>query len=305
MRYRKWMLFLCVLYSLVFIQGCRNTQVSEEVVVRAVVPVTVTFPRTGRMTEYAEFPATSSFLQKAVIKSPITGYVEECFVSSGDQARKNSLLFKLKTKEASVLPQDSLQSLGIRGLIEVRASMDGIVSVIDNPKGDFVQEGESLCTLVLPESFVFILEIPFEMKRYIHTGDECTVMLPDNEKLDATIHSVLPAITGASQTQKVVLKPNNPVSLPENLIARVKIIRMLKNNVLILPKSSVLSDEVMKKFWVMKLINDTTAVKIPVATGITGADSIEIISPVFGAADRFLTSGNYGLGDTATIRIIK
>lgn len=298
-------LFLSGLFCLVSLSACRSPQESDEKAVRAVVPVTVTTARTGRMVEYAEFPATSSFLQKAVIKSPITGYVEKCVISAGDHTAKNSLLFELRTKEASVLHQDSLRILGISGLIQVRASIEGLVSVIDHPKGDFVQEGESLCTLVLPESLVFILEVPYEMKRYIRPGTECTLILPDNEKLDAVIHSVLPAMTGASQTQRVILQPGASMSLPENLIARVKILRTVKNNVLILPKSSVLSDEVMKNFWVMKLINDTTAMKVPVVTGITGADSIEIVSPGFLPSDRFLNSGNYGLGDTAIIRIIK
>lgn len=305
MRYRPWLLFLPGILCLAFIWGCRDSQVSEETAIRSVVPATVTVARNGRMSEYAEFPATSAFLQKAVIKSPITGYVEKCMVSAGDQVPKNSLLFELRTKEASVLPKDSLMLTGVRGLIQVNASINGIVSAMDHPRGDFVQEGESLCSIVLPESLVFILEVPFEMNRYIHKGDECTLLLPDNSRLVATVHSVLPAMTGASQTQKIVLKPGNHGSLPENLLARVRITSLLKNNALILPKSSLLSDEVMKSFWVMKLINDTMAVKVPVSTGISGTDSVEIISPVFSPSDRFMNSGNYGLGDTAIIRIIK
>jgi len=305
MKQRTLMLFLPGLTGLVLLFGCRNNQEPEEKTVRVVVPVTVTYARTGTMAEYAEFPATSSFLEKAVIKSPITGYVEKCFVSAGDRASKNELLFELRTKEATVLYQDSAQALGITGLIQVRASIEGLVTIINHPKGDFIQEGEPLCTLVLPQSLVFILELPYERKDYIRLGNECILLLPGNETLNASIHVVLPAMTEASQTIRVILEPRVVKPLPENLMARVKIIRSLKNNVIILPKSAVLSDEVMKNFWVMKLINDTTAIKVPVVTGITGADSIEIVSPVFPASDRFLTSGNYGLGDTAIVRILR
>lgn len=299
------MLILQGLSCLVFLFACRNVQETDGKAVRAVVPVTVTSVRTGIMAEYAEFPATSSFLEKAVIKSPITGYVEKCFVSAGDRAKMNEMLFELRTKEATILYQDSVHALGITGLIQVRASIEGLVSVMNHPKGDFVQEGEPLCTLVLPQSLVFILELPYELKDYIRLGTECILLLPGNEKLNASIHAVLPAMTGASQTVRVILQPRIPKPLPENLMARVKIIRSIKNNVLILPKSSVLSDEVMKNFWVMKLINDTIAVKVPVVAGITGADSVEIVSPVFLPSERILTSGNYGLGDTAVVRIIK
>ena len=299
------MMILPGLFCLLFPVACRNTREADEKVVRAVVPVTVINLRTGTMMEYAEFPATSSFLEKAVIKSPITGYVEKCFLSAGDRAKMSEMLFELRTKEATVLYQDSVHALGITGLIQVRASIEGLVSVINHPKGDFVQEGEPLCTLVLPKSLVFILELPYELKDYIRLGTECVLLLPDNEKLSASIHAVLPAMTGASQTVRVILQPSLPKPLPENLMARVKIIRSIKNRVTILPKSSVLSDEVMKNFWVMKLLNDTMAVKVPVIPGIAGTDSIEIVSPVFQSVDRFLSSGNYGLGDTAIVRIIK
>jgi len=305
MKQRTLMLFLPGLLGLVLLYACRNNQETDEKTVRAVVPVTVTREHTGTMAEYAEFPATSSFLEKAVIKSPINGYVEKCLVSAGDRASKNELLFELRTKEATVLYQDSVHALGITGLIQVRSSIEGLVTVISHPKGDFIQEGEPLCTLVLPQSLVFILELPYELKDYIHLGNECILLLPGNEKLNAVIHAVLPAMTETSQTVRVILEPRTLMQIPENLMAKVRIIRSLKNKAQILPKSAVLSDEVMKNFWVMKLINDTTAVKVPVFPGISGDDSIEIVSPVFLQSERFLTSGNYGLGDTAIIRIIK
>lgn len=297
--------FLAGILCLALLGACRNSGQTEDIPVRVVVPVTITTARTGMMSEYAELPATSSFLQKSVIKSPVTGYVEQCLISAGDRVANKSLLFELRTKEASVLQLDSLQNMGITGLIRVKASMNGVISQLDHPKGDFVQEGDALCSLVLPESLVFILEIPFEIKNFIRPGENCILLLPDNERISAVIRNVLPVMTGASQTQRVVLSPSVHSSLPENLIARVRINKSIKKAALILPKSSVLSDEVMKNFWVMKLVNDTLAVKVPVVTGISGADSVEIVSPAFTLSDRFVNSGNYGLGDTVVIRIIK
>ena len=61
----------------------------------------------------------------------------------------------------------------------------------------------------------------------------------------------------------------------------------------------------MKNFWVMKLINDSTAVKVPVITGISDNGYVQIKMPLFKDTDLFLTSGNYGLGDTANVKVIK
>jgi hypothetical protein len=53
------------------------------------------------------------------------------------------------------------------------------------------------------------------------------------------------------------------------------------------------------------LINDSTAVKVPIVKGISTDTRVEILSPKFGKDDRLLNSGNYGLPDTAFVKITK
>ena len=291
--------------SLASLFSCTGSQDQGEKPVSTVVPVTIASPRTGKMAEYTELMATSAFLVKAVIKSPVTGYVEKCTVSPGDNVAKNQLLFQLRTRESAALQQDSLGPLNIRGLATMNASIAGVVATIDHPQGDFVQEGDALGTLVVPGSLVFLLEVPFELKNMIRTGQDCRLILPDKTEVGAKVRSILPSMSGASQTQRMVLQPLTVTNIPENLMAKVKIIRRLKTNAVILPKSCILNDEIMKSFWVMKLVSDTLAVKIAVEAGIQGTDSIEVVSPVFGPNDRILSGGNYGLGDTAVVRIIR
>jgi uncharacterized NAD(P)/FAD-binding protein YdhS len=97
----------------------------------------------------------------------------------------------------------------------------------------------------------------------------------------------------------------NEKNLPANLIAKVKVVKTAKANAVSLPKQSVLSDETQSDFWVMKLIDDSTAVKVPVKKGIEANDRVEILSPEFSNTDKFLLTGNYGLADTARIKIVQ
>jgi len=55
----------------------------------------------------------------------------------------------------------------------------------------------------------------------------------------------------------------------------------------------------------MKLINDSMAIKIPVTLGLQNDDEKEIVTPVFSTSERIIISGNYGLADTAKIKIVK
>jgi hypothetical protein len=78
----------------------------------------------------------------------------------------------------------------------------------------------------------------------------------------------------------------------------------MKTEAISLPKQSVLSDETQTNFWVMKVIDSATAVKVPVTKGIEIDNKVEILSPVFSPTDKILFTGNYGLNDTARIKII-
>ena len=55
----------------------------------------------------------------------------------------------------------------------------------------------------------------------------------------------------------------------------------------------------------MKLIDSITAVKVPVKKGIETTDKVEILSPVLSDSDKILITGNYGLEDTAKVKIIQ
>jgi hypothetical protein len=90
-----------------------------------------------------------------------------------------------------------------------------------------------------------------------------------------------------------------------NLVAKVKVEKVSKSNTISLPKPAVLSDEMQKDFWVMKVIDSNTAVKVPIIRGIETTDRVEVISPQFSSDDKFILTGNFGLPDTAKIKIVK
>ena len=74
---------------------------------------------------------------------------------------------------------------------------------------------------------------------------------------------------------------------------------------MVVPKSAVLTDDVQSEFWVMKLINDTTAVKTVIDKGLENDKWVELKSNNINLKDRLITSGNFGLADTAYVKIEK
>jgi hypothetical protein len=115
----------------------------------------------------------------------------------------------------------------------------------------------------------------------------------------------MPTVDSVSQTQAVMLKINSSTPVPQNLIAKVRIVKNAKNNVSSLPKEAVLTNEAQTNYWVMKMIDSITAVKVPVIKGLEASGRVEIVRPQFSSSDNILLTGNYGLPDTAKVKIVK
>ena len=154
-------------------------------------------------------------------------------------------------------------------------------------------------------SFVFLLNMPYEDRNIVLANKTVLLTLPDGTRLPGTIGTVFPNVDSLTQTQTITISVHSPQPIPQNLIARVHILRNVKKETQTIDRNAVLSDDAQAEFWVMKMINDSTAVKTVVKKGMEDGKSIQILSPVFAAKDRLITIGNYGLADTAKVKITR
>lgn len=271
-------------------------------------PVSVTSVSKTDLSEYIWLNATSGFLQQNFVKSNLNGYIQKCTISFGDFVHKGQTLFVLKTKEANAIGNavnrlDS--SFRFSGVNVVRSDVSGFVIQLDHHAGDYVQDGEQLAVISDAKSFVFMMNVPYQDRSYVSAGTQVPVILPDSETLSGIISAPMPVIDSVTQTQAYAIRVNARHSIPPNLIAKVRILKTSVSSAQTLPKITVLSDETQTAHWVMKLINDSTAIKVPVETGIEKGDTIQIVSPQFSATDKILSGGNYGLADTALVTVNK
>lgn len=285
-----------------------TTDDDDEATVQPRTPVTVTSMSYDPLQEYIELNATSSFLQKSYIKSNLIGYVKKVNVKIGDYVNKGQTLFVLKTKEAEAIG-NSVNKLNpdfkFSGVNSIPANTNGFIAELNHQEGDYVQDGEQLAVISDSKSFAFIMNVPYEDMPYVSVGKNVEILLPDKERLTGIISSPMPMMDSVSQTQTFAVKANVSHTIPQNLVAVIRIVKVSKTTAATLPKNSVLSNETQSEFWVMKMINDTTAVKVPVKKGIESGDRVEIISPQFSPTDKILLSGNYGLADTALVIVNK
>jgi hypothetical protein len=287
--------------------SCRNKNVNTAIPVIAKTPVTAGSPIFRDISDTIDFPAITAYLKKNVLKSSITGVIESVSVIQGETIAKGKQAFTIRTREASAMknnqPGDS--AFGFNGVIRIFSPQDGVISTVSHQTGDFVQEGDELAVVSDSRSLVFILEVPFEMAGYIGLNRSCSLLLPDNTRITGKITAKLPEMNMQNQTVRYVITAEKTSKLPENLIASALIVKESKKHVQVLPGPAVLGNETQTNFWVMKLINDSVAIKVPVRKGIENSDGVEIIEPLFSATDKILVSGNYGLPDTAAVIVAR
>jgi multidrug efflux pump subunit AcrA (membrane-fusion protein) len=276
--------------------------------VKAQTPVTVTTIDQSSLTDYIDLNATSVFQQKNYIKSNANGYIQQANLQPGHFVNKGDVLFIVKTKEAQAIG-NSINvldtTLKFSGVNKIKSPGPGYVSQLNHQTGDYVQDGEALATISDRSSFVFVMQMPYELRQYVKQGQNIQLTLPGGQTVSSHVASFMPSVDTVAQTQGVVLKLNSGDQIPENLVAKARIVKSEKNNTASLPKAALLANETQTEFWVMKLINSTTAVKVPVTKGIEMGDRVEIVSPKFTADDKIVVTGNYGLADTAKVKIVK
>lgn len=300
-----WCGFVCMLAV-----SCKQKEAdtAEAATTETRTPVTVTSVSYDPLQEFIELNATSSFLQQSFVKANLNGYVKNVNTKIGDFVSKGKTLFVLKTKEAEAIG-DAVNRLNpdfkFSGVNTIPANASGFIIELNHQPGDYVQDGDQLAVISDSKSFVFVMNVPYEYKPYVTIGKQVEVMLPDQERLLGTIASAMPMIDSVSQTQSFSVRVNNTHTIPQNLVAKVKVVKVSKTTAATLPKSAILSDETLSEFWVMKMINDTMAVKTPVKKGLESGNRVEILSPDFSPQDKILLSGNYGLADTALVIVQK
>ena len=292
---------IVLLWLILSLIGCGQRKESNESIQeeKPGTAVTLTHAAFGRIEKEIILSATTAYQNKSVVSAPIPAFVTETLVQPGSRVKAGEILYRIESKEQHALGN------GNHAVIPIKAERDGIVLDVQQQAGSYVPEGSVLCSVAETESLVFGIDVPYEQQRYARSGSKCTLELPDGTRLAATVYAPLATMNTASQSERVIARAKAPF-LPEGM--NVKAIFTENASLskgLILPKSAVQSDEMLTEHWVMKLADDSTAVRVPVEVGNSNASEIEIESDALSPQDRIILTGGYGLEDGAKVVIAK
>lgn len=287
-----------MLFSL---SGCRESEASnahhQSSSAHPRTAVTLTRVSYGGIPNEISFTATTAYLTKTPIASPVAAYVRETRVTQGQRVAAGETLFVLENKDQHFIGQ-APQLL-------VKAMQSGVV--LDTPvqAGNFVADASTLCTVANTGSMVFELNVPSEQQTIVHAGSHCSILLPDGRKLSATVSQPLAAMNTVSQSVRVVARVDHAPFLPEGMNVTAVFLSEADAKTMTLARSAVQSDETLSTYWVMRLANDSTVQRVTVRVGRSNVESIEVYSDALSPKDRIILTGGYGLTDGAAVEVVR
>jgi multidrug efflux pump subunit AcrA (membrane-fusion protein) len=270
-------------------------------------PVQVIHPVITYMNDYLELNANTAFLNKETVRATFQGFIEKTYKNIGDIIKPGDKLFQIRTKE--LVSADTAKLIfgneNFQGSITIKAKSSGVLTELDYHSGDFISDGELLAVVSNPSSLVIKLSVPFENVSKIRLNENCEITFPGGEKIPGVIEKKIPAVDSGTQTQTYLIMLSVNKEIPENLNVIVKIPVKAYKDAVVLPKSSLMTDVTENIFWVMKLINDSTAIRVNVTKGIESDSLIQILDPKLSVSDNIILNGAYGLPYTSKIELVK
>ena len=300
----KIILNIILIASSIFLIACGSKNEDAQTDINRT-PVSVIQPKKMNMTENITLNANTIFLKKEIIRATFQGYIEKTYRNIGDKISSGDLLFQINTKESAA--DSNLQIIlgdkTFKGLIQIKAKSEGVLTELDYNAGDFVSDGEQIAVISNPSSLRIELNVPYQYANKISINTPCEIFLPNCKVVNAFIQKIIPQVDPSAQTQSFILGMKQTEYLPENLNVNAKISIRTVKDAIVVPQSAVMSNETLDKFWIMKLINDTTAVRNDITKGIENDNFVQILKPELKTTDLIITDGAYGLPDTAKVVI--
>jgi len=298
---------IIVLYCLIgfsVLIGCKNNE-AINATKKAAIEVSVASITKQNIEEFITFNGVTVYQSKEDIRSNVTGYISSLRYKIGDEVRVGQVFAYVRTKEQDALKDavkiDSSLAKFISP-ISIKSNGTGIIKTLNINKNDYVVEGDVIASIIQPNSLVVQVSVPYEYETDVTINTACEIWLPNGEKLSAKITDKLPTVDAASQSQTFIIKLYNPKDLPENLNVQVKIIQEESSDLLTVPKRALQTNELLTEFWVMKITNDSLAVKTIVTIGLKNDSIVQVNSNVLKLNDLLITTGAYQMQDSTIVK---
>lgn len=273
------------------------------------VPVQIALAKIGSIQEKITIYGKLSPKQETLLSSQFEGRILDLNLSEGDRVKKGELIATIQSPKAEALQQTTTKNAAETKNfshellpISIQSPFSGIVTGKFHFSGDVVASGEPI--LKIQDDSVFYLwgQLPAVYLSEVKVGKKLKVSFPDLPSI--LFQAKIEAINSTVDTQTQMAQIRTSLSnlnrlLKADLFAKIEIIIKSKKNVVLVPRSSVLSD---KKGFFVFVEKNGKADRRSVQVGLKNSDAFEIKSGLI-AGERVIIMGNYELKDGMAVEV--
>ncbi len=226
---------------------------------------------------------------------------------------RNEELFGKKLVSAETYEQVKFQYESERAAVElarlrikyssIRTPIEGVVSERMIKVGAMVAENQATFRVTDFDPLLAVLYVPEHELPKLRTGQqaELAIEATGRQTFQGRIKRISPVVDPATGTFKVTIEAHDPSGmLKPGMLARVDITYDVRNDVVLVPKEAVISEDNESALFVVR---DSLAYRMPVETGYDDIESIEIVSGLEPDVV-VVTAGQTTLKDSAKVTVI-
>lgn len=224
-------------------------------------------------------------------------------------ARAAGLQDLVKRKDIQVARQQEANARGALqtaqsqlALYTLRAPLTGQVTTVGAAVGETVDTTTKVATIANLSRLQLQISVPTETASQVRPGERVTFTtdaLP-GRTLQTVIQSVASQVDPQTGTIPALAVVANPGALKDDTTVRAQIITERHSNVLVVPKSAVLTDPDTNQTSVMVIGTDEVAHVTEVTTGLSNGIQVEITKGL-SEGQKVAVAGQYGLADGAKV----
>jgi len=233
-------------------------------------------------------------MEAQIRQSRVTVQQNKYQKDKAEEQLRRGILSSYEAENARFMYEQALATLNIQEVQlrnqTITAPIDGIVTQRMVQQGMVVSPGMPIVSIVDPDSYILPISPPEKELTRLHEGQRAVVTIDSmpGETFEARVRTINPSVDPLSGTLRVILdfSPEYRQQLREAAFARVKLVMETRENVLVVPKDTLIQENARDYLMVIEHEYDEdggpetpprlVANRVEVVTGLGDSDNIEI-----------------------------
>ncbi|MDQ0160520.1 efflux RND transporter periplasmic adaptor subunit [Alkalibacillus salilacus] len=285
---KKWMMMLVA--ALMVLAACNGESQDEEENVETETPVETVAVKQEDFTETRSFSSRIMPNDQSPVMAQAAGEVEEVMAERGETVEEDDVLLEYQTQ---------------RGLLELVAPMDGLLTDFNYAEGDMLTTEEPAGMVIDRDPMIFQFQVTQSNRNLFSEGDTVTY---DVSQANATGEAEVTYVASSTSDNgmfSVEAEADQPDdTIPSGLTGQIQLDHVVAENALVVPTEAVIERSGQTFVFIME-DGQAKEVNVSIIQKQSAETAIEVEDEQLAADDAVISSGQLTIEDGSNVRVVE